>query len=128
MWEPEGLPAELELLSDIVIVVGIPFFFIFGTWLLCLNLGELSDRGFVQSLKDELFDLRCRTGIKTVLVVLSMVSFCAYLISAYISESIIGMASAEAPWWVQVFAGVAAFVILICIIVFFASGDKKDKS
>ena len=53
VWNPEGLPASLELLSEIVFVVGIPCFFIFGTWLLCLNLGKLSNRGFVQAARDE---------------------------------------------------------------------------
>lgn len=125
--QPEVLPASLVLLSEIVLVIGIPCFFIPGAWLLCLNWAKLRKRGFGQSVKDEWSEVKCRTGTKTVLVVGSMAFLCVYLIPAYISKSIIGMTSAEAPWWVQAFAGVGAFGIVICIIAFFASRNKKDK-
>ena len=118
----------MELLSEIVFVIGIPCFFIFGTWLLCLNLVELRDKGFVQSVKNEWSNAKSSTGKKVRMVAWSMVFFCVALIPAYISEYVVGQASPEAPLWVQVFVGIGVFGFWICILAaLFVSGNKTDK-
>lgn len=114
VWNPEGLPASLELLSEIVFVVGIPCFFIFGTWLLCLNLDKLSNRGFAQAVRDECSNIRASSGTKTRLMVLSMVFFCVALIPAYASKEAIGQ---DSPLWVELFAGIGLLGFVICLFV-----------
>ncbi len=129
VWSPEGLPASLALLSEIAVVVGIPCFFIFGAWLLCLNLGKLRNRGFIQAINDEWYNIKVRSGRKTKLMVWSMVFFCVALIPAYTSQEIIGQASVEAPLWVQAFVGVGLFGFVICIFMIIPGlriGSDKD--
>ena len=126
--KPEGLPASLVLLSEIVIVAGIPCFFIFGTWLLCLNWVELRDRGLAQSVKDEWFDIKARTGIKTWYLIVSSAFFWGLIfIPAYINDYVVGEDSVDVPLWEQVFTFIGAIGILICMIAFFVSRNKTDK-
>ena len=127
--QPEGLSTESELLSDIIIVVGIPFFFIFGIWLLCLNWVKLRKRGFVQSMKDEWFDIKARTGTKMWCFIGSLVAFfCVALVPAYISKEVIGRDPFEAPMWEQAFVGVGLLGFMVSIFAaLIISGNKTDK-